>query len=783
MALEAGTHLVKDILKGNSSSNIFRLTAVGGALYFSASDGVSGSELWKSDGTETGTYRVKDIVAGSGSSGPNDLQGINGILYFTAADSTNKRSLWKSDGTEAGTVPANPQSPYQDIAELMNTNGSMIFSAIDSVHGRELWMSDEAFIRAEMTNIAPDVTHSNPEMMININDLLYFVADDGLWANFGGSSGAYLVKDIRPEDVVSFNGLLYFKSKGGLWKSDGTTAGTVLVKAVTPVDDSDSWWLTTVNGMLYFSASNSHFFKELWKSDGTEAGTVKVKNIAAGPWWKRQSDYRGSFTNLNGTVYFSANDGTSGEELWKSDGTESGTILVKDIRAGSADSDPLYFTEMNGVLYFSASDGLNDRQLWKSDGTASGTMPLTFGVSPDGPLVKLNNTLYFQATNNQYGKELWKSDGTVAGTELVKDIYPGGSDSNPGQLTTLNGMLFFTADDGVQGAEFWKSDGTAAGTNIVNDIFPGIHSSEINNLVAGKDELFFVANDNEHGFELWQTDGTPAGTQLVSDLVSGNIGSDPMHLTAVDNTVFFSTNDGVAGRELWKYDAAPTTPPEAELALQVAINGQSSIKFGPTVAIGSTLAWEYTVINAGDIPLNNVEVRERRKLPTLGDWTVVCRINRIPVGETASCLVTKTATAGMYKSLVSVRANTSLETLAKAFYFGIDEDAELAATVTANNQPVAKPGPVLTVGETVTWVYRLTNTGTSILNDIEVRGRRKLPDLGSWETLCTIQQIPVGESARCSSTSTTIDGTYKSLIVARNASVEVLIDAFYQGLR
>ena len=117
-------------------------------------------------------------------------------------------------------------------------------------------------------------------------------------------------------------------------------------------------------------------------------------------------------TNVNGTLFFSADDGSSGGELWKSDGTEAGTVRVKDIYPGGGGSYPEYLTAVNGTLFFSADDGSS-------------------------------------------GGELWKSDGTEAGTVRVKDINLGGDGSWPGSLTAVNGTLFFSADNGSSGRELW----------------------------------------------------------------------------------------------------------------------------------------------------------------------------------------------------------------------------------------------------------------------------------------------------------------------------------------
>ena len=110
---------VKDINSGGGSSGPDKLTAVGNTLYFRADDGTSGTELWKSDGTDSGTVRVKDINSG-GSSGPEQLTAVGNTLYFRANDGINGTELWKSgavltelwksDGTAASnnTVSATP---------------------------------------------------------------------------------------------------------------------------------------------------------------------------------------------------------------------------------------------------------------------------------------------------------------------------------------------------------------------------------------------------------------------------------------------------------------------------------------------------------------------------------------------------------------------------------------------------------------------------------------------------------------------------------------------------
>src|SRR5205823_2224551 len=153
-------------------------------------------------------------------------------------------------------------------------------------------------------------------------------------------------------------------------------AGTVLVKDIGPSGARGLYHLTNVNGILYFSGHDGFVpgghGSELWRSDGTTAGTVLVKDINPGG-----SSYPSLLTPVNGTLFFRASDGIHGYELWKSDGTTAGTVMLKDINPGSASSYPRGLTNVNGTLYFDATGAIPGDELWKSDGTTAGTTLVT----------------------------------------------------------------------------------------------------------------------------------------------------------------------------------------------------------------------------------------------------------------------------------------------------------------------------------------------------------------------------------------------------------------------
>ena len=364
-------------------------------------------------------------------------------------------------------------SSGSDMDYLTALNGTLYFSALSyNNYGQELWKSDgTSGGTTRITDISAGTTSSWPKNLTIMGSTLYFTAHNmsnhpDLYKTDGTTGGTSMIISISSGSVIKAgsdltpgNGILYFERIGNLgcelYKTDGTTPGTALVKDIYPgtytnvwgtyQNDSNPYGLTFVNNLLFFAANNGTNGRELWKSDGTETGTVLVRDINP-----IGDSTPGQITGVGSNIFFIANDGTHGRELWISDGTEAGTVLVKDITAGSTDSTFSNFVTCNGYLYFiNDSDGT----LWRSDGTEAGTVTVkNFDAEK---IIVAGSTLYIVAATTAFGKEIWSSNGTEEGTFMLTDIAPGSGTGATGELIEVTGTLYFTAWKSGIGTKIW----------------------------------------------------------------------------------------------------------------------------------------------------------------------------------------------------------------------------------------------------------------------------------------------------------------------------------------
>ncbi|MBL0738496.1 T9SS type A sorting domain-containing protein [Flavobacterium sp. GN10] len=570
---EAGTTIVKDIFSGyNSSANNLKGCVLNDNIIFEANDGINGTEIWKSDGTEAGTLMIKDINGTKFNSiyyYNSKYIAFNNEVYFLANDDINGNEIWKTDGTANGTIlfkDINNGNLSSSINKFYNDkiNNKLLFFATkaDGSGEQTIWVSDGTTNgTVELANIRSSHSSGYPDNFITLNNKTIFTGKDEkhgteLWQTDGTKEGTSIFADLNykngsnPDKFTDVNGNLFFRARGTtygtqLFKSDGTVEGTKLVKDIQPTYEaldnlSD---MKVINGTLFFSAIDGVHGFELWKSDGTENGTVLVKDINPGKnsSFKTHNDKQ-EFTVLNDVLYFSANNGVNDVELWKSDGTEAGTFMVKDINPGGYNygSHPKEFVTLNNSVYFIAID-YSGTSLWKTNGTESGTVKV-ISLNDMRVLKVVNNKLLIVAetSGTTYGPhDLWVSDGTASGTKHLKS-FGDNLNSDIRFSATLDNQLYFVAKnpDSFR-RSVYKTDGTIEGTKLVFDAanHPTMPDLDIEVVYSCGSYVYFVVEDF-YGTpkELWRTNNQ------ITEKVAGPDTNDFLYirnLTCYDDNLFY----------------------------------------------------------------------------------------------------------------------------------------------------------------------------------------------------------------------------------------------------
>ena len=214
---------MQEIYTGSISSQPYFFTALGDWLYFNATDGTHGSELWRTDGTTT--ELVQDINTGSSgadSSYPYAFTAFGDFLYFSADDGTNGSELWRTDGITTTLVNDSRSGADSSSPNAFTALGDFLyFRANDGTNGSEIWRTS-----GTDTGLVQDIYigagNSSPFAFTALGDYLYFYAYDGtntgLWRTdgattesvpFPGGTNQYISCDCYDTNIVAVGGRLY----------------------------------------------------------------------------------------------------------------------------------------------------------------------------------------------------------------------------------------------------------------------------------------------------------------------------------------------------------------------------------------------------------------------------------------------------------------------------------------------------------------------------------------------------------------------------------------------
>lgn len=525
----AGTREVADIRQGAAGSAPFDLRVIGSSLYFAADDGVHGTEPWviASDGAQP--QLVADLQPGAGGSGLGTTYALNGAAYVSVASSQGTEGTYRLTPTGAERI-----GPYADKVVVASDR---LYLFVNKLPGLELWISDGS---AGGTHIITTIG----------------TQDAGAAVAFALGSRVMFVNAFPGSDLNE------------LWTSDGTVAGTFkidLPDAIVALTPSASTMFATNDARLYFatlpypqqSQVPGVITQTLWSSDGTQAGTVK---IAEGLF------IEDGLSVVDGKPFVSARIkvGGVGTELYTTDGTAGSLTLLKDINtdvvtAGAA----LHGGIVAGAsYYFSANANEDVWGLWRTDGTDAGTVRLTGpSVSVSSEFAQLGTRVLFAGHTDATGFEPWISDGTPQGTAPLADLSPGpfSSMSTCHPPPVVHGRALINIFLETTGLYVYATDGTLAGTQpLFSPGTPFATAPQLCEFAVYGGDLYFAL-----GNEIWKTDGTLAGTSQVyaSSLQNFN----PHNFAESNGLLYFIALDG-SRRQLWRTDGtAPGTQQVTQL--------------------------------------------------------------------------------------------------------------------------------------------------------------------------------------------------------------------------
>lgn len=274
--------------------------------------------------------------------------------------------IWISDGTNSGTEIIFQGADYEIkhlwFDEVAITNGSLIFSAESDIYGAEPWRTDGTIGGTFL-----------------LKDLAL-----GVYSNTGKPRSSY------PGFMISNNDLVYFTSYqtdlGGyvLYETDGTEQGTQIKKLLS--EDLGFRWISEIDifqDRLMFLALTDKFGTEYWISDEEITEINLLKDIWSGGGDFKDFLLRYDKSTSDNYLYFPADDGIYGKELWRTDGTTEGTVMIEDMTPRAGWSTPWVMSNLGDEFFFYAGNDLIGYSLYKVNENAPISLPLPYSIDYD----------------------------------------------------------------------------------------------------------------------------------------------------------------------------------------------------------------------------------------------------------------------------------------------------------------------------------------------------------------------------------------------------------------
>jgi ELWxxDGT repeat protein len=375
-----GTRLLMDCQPGAGSSSATAFTPIRGALYFTAA-----GKIWSTDGSAAGTFVIGALPVGQWIS-------ITSVTFHDAGSTIfivlNGNQIWQTTGAEGSLVRMD--GPAVGVGSPVGQGGRLFFlsDGLPWVTDGSVYGTHAIHPQFLCLNGCGGYYGDEAPSIFRLGASIYFTVTDlstklvALWRTDGTTAGTTLITRETGAFFAAGSGIAYLRKGSDLWRTDGTPSGTV---KLATLDIQPTGPTRAIGNRLYFVTDLNNFsLQSLWSIDGASGATTNLAKFTSSV-----------FTTLGSRVLFAANRVDHGIELWSSDGTPGGTAELVDLRPGAlfdqfgqpgytaASGSPSDFSAAaNGVIYFSADDGIAGAELWRTDGTSSGTVMLK-NIAPD----------------------------------------------------------------------------------------------------------------------------------------------------------------------------------------------------------------------------------------------------------------------------------------------------------------------------------------------------------------------------------------------------------------
>jgi ELWxxDGT repeat protein len=510
------------------TSSETKFVAAGSKVFFLADDGVHGVEPMVSDGTVAGTKLLKDLTPGVDGSSAGGFIAKGDKVYFFGRQGTTT-SLYRSDGTPEGTTP------------IITAPGSA--STISFAIGEKLCFLDSTLRCSDpaVTALTKIVDTSSSGPAISLGATALFTKDRALYMTDGVTATKLVDVAIRPGGVVIGSSAVFWAENSGQsrpYASDGTVAGSKPLATISASGEAPPMIAVAGNKALT-----------------VYGGEALILDPASGTSTKLTDLYATSAFGLSGGKALLSAERRSttpaiGSELWITDGTDAGTRLLKELTPGSLGASIKWLGTIGTSAYFLASDsGMPTQRLYKSDGTDVGTVSLGEWKVDSGT----DRTLWTSALGGLVFKcadsTSWRTLCTLDGSGKVTVIPINGAtaSSTPNSFVTVGDRMFFNANDGgdpistLVGSMF-VSNGTGAGTKRIGPRFGG-------KVATLGDKVYFLraTDGTDNKWELAALSGDVASTVVTFDNVGSLDAAKPYPIVPFNGKIYFAANATTGG--------------------------------------------------------------------------------------------------------------------------------------------------------------------------------------------------------------------------------------------